>query len=173
MNGKQDHLTKRYMPGIDGLRAISVLAVIAYHFNLKWAQGGLLGVGVFFVLSGYLITDQILQEWKTNHSLSIWNFWMRRFRRLLPAMVFMLITVGLWLMFTDPSRLLSLKGDMLSSIFYMNNWYLIFHEVSYFESFGPASPIGHLWSLSVEEQFYIVWPLALRVGLRLSPRRGS
>ncbi|MEK8212047.1 MULTISPECIES: acyltransferase family protein [unclassified Paenibacillus] len=173
MNGKQDHLTKRYMPGIDGLRAISVLAVIAYHFNLKWAQGGLLGVGVFFVLSGYLITDQILQEWKTNHSLSIWNFWMRRFRRLLPAMVFMLITVGLWLMFTDPSRLLSLKGDMLSSIFYMNNWYLIFHEVSYFESFGPASPIGHLWSLSVEEQFYIVWPLALRVGLRLSPRRGK
>ncbi|MEC0167219.1 acyltransferase family protein [Paenibacillus graminis] len=172
MNGKQNHLMKRYMPGIDGLRAISVLAVIAYHFNLKWAQGGLLGVGVFFVLSGYLITDQILLEWKRN-SHSIWNFWIRRFRRLVPAMVFMLISVALWLIFTDPSRLRSLQGDMLSSIFYMNNWYLIFHEVSYFESFGPASPIGHLWSLSIEEQFYMVWPITLFIGLRFAPRRGK
>lgn len=172
MNGKQNHLMKRYMPGIDGLRAISVLAVIAYHFNLQWAQGGLLGVGVFFVLSGYLITDQILLEWKMNNRLSISDFWWKRFRRLLPAMIFMLIAVALWLLITDSTRLLSLQGDIFSSIFYMNNWYLIFHKVSYFESFGPASPIGHLWSLSIEEQFYIIWPLVLCLGLRRSPRRG-
>ncbi|WNS46098.1 acyltransferase [Paenibacillus sp. MMS20-IR301] len=164
---------KRYMPGIDGLRAISVLAVMAYHFNLPWAQGGLLGVGVFFVLSGYLITDQILLEWRLNKSLSLRNFWIRRFRRLLPAMGFMLLTVVLYLLFTDSSRLFSLKGDIVSSVFYMNNWYLIFHKVSYFESFGPASPIGHLWSLSIEEQFYIIWPLALSIGLKWVPRRGK
>lgn len=164
---------KRYMPGIDGLRAISVLAVIAYHMDLKWAQGGLLGVGVFFVLSGYLITDQLLYEWKMNSYISIWNFWMRRFRRLLPAMLSMLLLVGIWLLASDPARLLSLIGDFISSIFYVNNWYLIFHEVSYFESFGPASPIGHLWSLSIEEQFYVIWPIILLVCLRFAPRRGK
>ncbi|WP_343225998.1 acyltransferase family protein [Paenibacillus sp. ACRRY] len=164
---------KRYLPGIDGLRAISVLAVIAYHLDLKWAQGGLLGVGVFFVLSGYLITDQLLMEWKVNHYVSIWNFWMRRFRRLLPAMLCMLILVAMWLLTTDLERLLSLKGDFISSIFYVNNWYLIFHEVSYFESYGPASPIGHLWSLSIEEQFYVVWPILVLIGLKFAPRRGK
>ncbi|MEO2212775.1 acyltransferase family protein [Paenibacillus amylolyticus] len=173
MNGKRDQAKKRYMPGIDGLRAISVLAVIAYHLDLKWAQGGLLGVGVFFVLSGYLITDQLLMEWKWNKNISIWSFWMRRFRRLLPAMLSMLLVVALWFIVTDPNRLLSLLGDFITSIFYVNNWYLIFHDVSYFESFGPASPIGHLWSLSIEEQFYVIWPIVLLIGLRFAPRRGA
>ncbi|WP_336783192.1 acyltransferase family protein [Paenibacillus illinoisensis] len=172
MNGKRDQAKKRYMPGIDGLRAISVLAVIAYHLDLKWAQGGLLGVGVFFVLSGYLITDQLLMEWKWNKNILIWSFWMKRFRRLLPAMLSMLLVVTLWFIVTDPNRLLSLLGDFITSIFYVNNWYLIFHEVSYFESFGPASPIGHLWSLSIEEQFYVIWPIVLLIGLRFAPRRG-
>jgi peptidoglycan/LPS O-acetylase OafA/YrhL len=169
MSGKS---LKRYMPGIDGLRAISVIAVIAYHLDLKWAQGGFLGVGVFFVLSGYLITDQLLMEWKMNNKVSIWSFWRRRFRRLLPAMTCMLVLVGMWLLVSDPSRLFSLKGDFLSSLLYVNNWYLILHKVSYFESFGPASPIGHLWSLSIEEQFYVVWPFFLLLGLKLAPRRG-
>lgn len=173
MSGKLDQPKKRYMPGIDGLRAISVLAVIAYHFDLKWAQGGLLGVSVFFVLSGYLITDQLLMEWKVNKNVAIWNFWMRRFRRLLPAMLSMLILVALWLMATNPDRILSLKGDFISSVFYVNNWYLIFHKVSYFESFGPASPFGHLWSLSIEEQFYVAWPILLFIGIRFAPRRGK
>ncbi|MGG3281053.1 acyltransferase family protein [Paenibacillus solani] len=173
MSGKLDQPMKRYMPGIDGLRAISVLAVIAYHFDLKWAQGGLLGVGVFFVLSGYLITDQLLMEWTVNKRILIWNFWMKRFRRLLPAMLSMLILVAVWLVATEPTRLLSLKGDFISSVFYVNNWFLIFHEVSYFESFGPVSPIGHLWSLSIEEQFYVIWPIALFIGIRFAPRRGK
>ncbi|ANF97064.1 acyltransferase family protein [Paenibacillus bovis] len=175
MNGKlyPNHAMKRYMTGLDGLRAISVLAVIAYHLHLKWAQGGLLGVEIFFVISGYLITDQLLYEWKTFGRISLLQFWVKRMRRLLPAMLGMLLVVAMWLLLTDPSRLISLKGDFFTSIFYINNWYLIFHDVSYFESFGPPSPIGHLWSLAIEEQFYILWPLVLLIGIFLAPRRGK
>lgn len=174
MSGKlyPNHALKRYMTGLDGLRAISVLAVIAYHLHLKWAQGGLLGVEIFFVISGYLITDQILQEWQTYGQISIMQFWVKRMRRLLPAMLAMLVAVAAWLLLIDPARLLSLKGDFLSSLLYFNNWYLIFHHVSYFESFGPPSPIGHLWSLAIEEQFYVMWPLVLLIGILLAPRRG-
>jgi len=164
---------KRYMPGLDGLRALSVLAVIAYHLDLKWAQGGLLGVGIFFVISGYLITDQIITEWNRHQRLSLVDFWIRRARRLLPAMIVMLLFVAAWLYFVDSSRLHALQGDFLSSLFYINNWWLIFHQVSYFESFGPPSPIGHLWSLSVEEQFYVMWPLLLVIGLKFASRRGK
>ncbi|GLX67926.1 acyltransferase family protein [Paenibacillus glycanilyticus] len=152
---------KRYMPGIDGLRALSVLAVIAYHLNMKWAQGGLIGVAIFFVISGYLITDQILIQKQRHGKLDLKNFWIRRARRLLPAMFCMLLFVTIWLLFIDPNRLIHLQGDYLSSLLYVNNWWLIFHQVSYFESFGPPSPIGHLWSLSIEEQFYLIWPLLL------------
>ncbi|TKH39760.1 acetyltransferase [Paenibacillus polymyxa] len=176
MNGNRNlHLnqpTKRYMTGLDGLRAISVLAVIAYHLHFRWAEGGLLGVEIFFVLSGYLITDQILYEWRTRSGFSIVQFWIRRMRRLLPAMIFMLTVVALWLLITDFSRLQALGGHFVSSLFYVNNWYLIFHHVSYFESFGPPSPIGHLWSLSIEEQFYVIWPLVLLIGLCFAPQRG-
>jgi len=163
----------RYMPGLDGLRALSVLAVIAYHFDKSWAPGGLLGVGVFFVLSGYLITDQLLSEWSATRRIDLAGFWGRRARRLLPAMLLMLVCVALWLALTDRSRLSALSGDFVSAILYVNNWWLIFHEVSYFESFGPPSPIGHLWSLAIEEQFYLLWPLALAVGMPFLARRGK
>lgn len=168
-----NQIKKCYMPGLDGLRAISVLAVIAYHLKLSWAPGGLLGVGIFFTLSGYLITDQLMMEWQRTRRFDLKNFWIRRMRRLLPALFFMLIMVSLLLYCFDQSRLISLQGDFLSAIFYFNNWWLIFHKVSYFESFGPSSPIGHLWSLAIEEQFYILWPLLLALILRLVPRRGS
>ncbi|MBD3921341.1 acetyltransferase [Paenibacillus sp. PR3] len=164
---------KRYMPGLDGLRAVSVMAVIAYHFNFKWASGGLLGVGVFFVLSGYLIMDQLISQWKRSKRLDLKDFWIRRARRLLPAMITMLVFVALWLAFFDINRLIALKGDFLSSALYFNNWWLIFHNVSYFESFGPPSPIGHLWSLAVEEQFYLIWPLVVILLLRLVPHRSK
>ncbi|MFP4976646.1 acyltransferase family protein [Paenibacillus sp. CN-4] len=173
MNGNLPQPIMRYMPGLDGLRALSVIAVIFYHLHLKWAQGGFIGVGIFFVLSGYLITDQLLIEWNTNRRVSLVNFWIRRIKRLLPGMVGMLLFVALWLLVTDSGRLQALKGDVLSSVAYVNNWYLIFHHVSYFESFGPPSPIGHLWSLSIEEQFYVLWPLALLLGIRIAPRRGK
>jgi len=166
-------LDRRYMPGLDGLRAISVLAVIAYHFNFQWAPGGLLGVGIFFVLSGYLITDQLMSEWQADRKIDLTNFWMRRARRLLPAMFSMLALTAVWLLLFDPSRLASLRGDFASALLYFNNWWLIFHKVSYFESFGPPSPIGHLWSLAIEEQFYLLWPLLLTIGMRVATRRGK
>ncbi|MBY3619491.1 acetyltransferase [Acinetobacter sp. CUI P1] len=164
---------RRYMPGIDGLRALSVIAVIAYHLDFNWAPGGLIGVGIFFVLSGYLITDQIIQRWKQDRSLDLKDFWIRRARRLLPAMFVMLFVTAMWLLVFDRSRLAALQGDFISSTLYFNNWWLIFHDVSYFESFGPPSPIGHLWSLAIEEQFYFIWPLVIIVGLRLAPQRGK
>lgn len=163
----------RYMAGLDGLRALAVLAVIAYHLNFSWASGGLLGVGVFFVLSGYLITDILANQWRQNGQLDLKDFWIRRARRLLPAMLLMLVVVVGWTVFTDRSQLPSLRSDSLAAIFYISNWWLIFHQVSYFESFGPPSPLGHLWSLAVEEQFYLLWPLLLALGFRFIPRRGK
>lgn len=115
------------------------------------------GSGNLFVISGYLITDQIINQWERHRRLDLLDFWIRRARRLLPATIVMLIVVTLWLLIIDPTRLNGLTGDFMSSLFYVNNWWLIFHDVSYFESFGPPSPIGHLWSLSIEEQFYILY----------------
>ncbi|MBM7107382.1 O-acetyltransferase OatA [Brevibacillus laterosporus] len=163
----------RYMPGLDGLRALAVFAVILYHLNVNWAPGGLLGVGVFFVLSGYLITDILISQWKQKGKIDLKDFWIRRAKRLLPAMLVMLIAVVVWLALFDRSHLQALRGEIVAALLYVSNWWLVFHEVSYFESFGPASPFGHFWSLAVEEQFYLVWPLLLLVGLRNTPRRGK
>ena len=163
---------RRYMPGLDGLRALAVLAVIAYHLNLPWAPGGLLGVCIFFVLSGYLITDILVSQWKLSGGINLKDFWLGRVRRLLPALFAMLTGVMVWVYLYDPNRLSSLWNDVVAAAFYSSNWWLIFHQVSYFASFGPPSPLGHLWSLAVEEQFYLAWPLLLGLGLRYIPRRG-
>ena len=160
-----------YMPGLDGLRALAVFAVIAYHLNLAWAPGGLLGVSLFFVLSGYLITNILLVQWERFGSIDLKGFWLRRARRLLPALFVMLAGVTSWIALSAPERLASLKQEVLAAAFYSSNWYLIFHNVSYFERFGPPSPLGHLWSLAVEEQFYLLWPFLLGLGLRSLPRR--
>jgi peptidoglycan/LPS O-acetylase OafA/YrhL len=159
------------MNGLDGLRAIAVFGVIAYHLNLDFIPGGLLGVGIFFVLSGYLITDILLSQWREHGRIALRDFWARRFRRLLPGMLTMTAVVMLWLLCTDSSRLASLKGDILSGVTYISNWWYIFHHVSYFESFGPPSPFGHFWSLAVEEQFYLLWPLLLIAGIMLFKRK--
>ncbi|QHT59481.1 acetyltransferase [Paenibacillus lycopersici] len=164
--------SSRYIPGLDGLRAIAVIAVIAYHLNLSWVPGGLLGVGIFFVLSGYLITDILLKQHARDGKLDLRDFWIRRARRLLPAMMIMLALVSAWLLVTDSARLAAMKGEIVSALLYFSNWRLIFHNVSYFESFGPPSPLGHLWSLAVEEQFYLVWPLLLVFLIRAVKRRG-
>lgn len=155
-----------YMPGLDGLRALAVFAVIFYHLNLSWAPGGLLGVALFFVLSGYLITNILLKQWESTGTIDLKDFWLRRARRLLPAVFVMLAGVMVWMLLFAPERLAALKQEALAAVFYISNWYLIFHQVSYFESFGPPSPLGHLWSLAVEEQFYLFWPLLLGLGLR-------
>ncbi|WP_201008672.1 acyltransferase family protein [Paenibacillus glycanilyticus] len=159
----------RYMPGLDGLRAIAVFAVIAYHFGWPAASGGLLGVGVFFVLSGYLITDLLLEERRNTGRFNLGRFWIRRALRLLPAMLFMLLAVTVYLALTAPGRLSVIHRELLSALTYTSNWYLIYRQVSYFESFSPLSPIGHLWSLAVEEQFYLLWPLFIWGMIRFIP----
>lgn len=164
--------SSRYMAGIDGLRALAVLAVIIYHLNYDWAPGGLLGVGIFFVLSGYLITDLLIAEWNRNGRLDMKNFWLRRARRLLPALFLMLFVVVAGVAIFSPTQLETIRGDVGAAVLYMSNWWLVFHDVSYFEKFGPPSPLGHLWSLAVEEQFYVIWPLVLALGLRFLKRRG-
>ncbi len=162
----------RYVPGLDGLRAIAVLAVIVYHLNVGWAQGGLLGVGVFFTLSGYLITDLLLEHWgKTGGGLGLADFWVRRARRLLPALVVMLAVVIAWVALLHRSELPGLRGSVVASAFYVSNWWLIFQHVSYFARFGPPSPLGNLWSLAVEEQFYLIWPWLLWLGLLIVHER--
>jgi peptidoglycan/LPS O-acetylase OafA/YrhL len=160
---------QRYMPGLDGLRAIAVLAVIAYHLDFGWATGGLLGVGVFFTLSGYLITDLLLAQFDERGRIRLKAFWFARARRLLPALFVMLLVVMAWVTVIGPHQPPDFRSENLSAIFYVNNWWLIFHHVSYFAQFAAPSPLGHLWSLSIEEQFYILWPFLLTLGVRLIP----
>ena len=158
---------QRYLPGLDGLRAVAVLAVVAYHIGLSWAPGGLLGVGVFFTLSGYIITDLLLGQQARTGSLQLVDFWLRRARRLLPALFVMLIVVVGWVALLDRSQLAALRGMVASAALYVSNWWLIAQHQSYFSRFGPPSSLGHLWSLAVEEQFYLVWPWLVLLGLRL------
>ena len=121
-----------YMPGLDGLRALAVFAVIAYHLDLTWAPGGLLGVSLFFVLSGYLITNILMKQWERTGTIDLKDFWIRRARRLLPALFVMLTGVILWAAFFSSERLADLLQEVLAAAFYTSNWYLIFHQVSYF-----------------------------------------
>ncbi len=163
---------QRYMPGLDGLRAIAVLAVIAFHEQFGWAPGGLLGVGVFFTLSGYLITDLLLSRWTASGRLHLAEFWMRRARRLLPALFVMLAVVAAWVTIADRARLASLRGAVGAASTYWSNWYVIIKGQSYFARFAPPQPLDHLWSLAVEEQFYLIWPWLLLAGVFLIRRRG-
>ncbi len=162
----------RYIAGLDGLRAFAVLAVVLYHLNIGWAGGGLLGVGVFFTLSGYLITDLLLEHWGKSGSMGLADFWVRRARRLLPALILMLAVVVTWVAIWHRTQLPGLRGNVVAASLYLSNWWLIFQHVSYFARFGPPSPLGHLWSLAVEEQFYLVWPWLLWLGLLVVRRAG-
>jgi peptidoglycan/LPS O-acetylase OafA/YrhL len=164
---------QRYMPGLDGLRAIAVLAVIAFHEQLGWAPGGLLGVGVFFTLSGYLITDLLLGRWAASGSAHLGDFWLRRAKRLLPALFVMLAIVTAWVTLLDRARLANLRGAVAAAASYSSNWYLISTSQSYFSRFAAPQPLDHLWSLAVEEQFYLIWPWVLLAGLLIIKRRGG
>jgi peptidoglycan/LPS O-acetylase OafA/YrhL len=162
---------ERYMPGLDGLRAIAVLAVIAFHLDFGWAPGGLLGVGIFFTLSGYLITDILLAQFARRGAIKLGRFWLGRARRLLPALFLMLLIVLAWVTIFGPAQPDQFRKSVVSAIFYVNNWQQIAANVSYFARFAPEQPLNHLWSLSVEEQFYIFWPFLLLIGLKLFPER--
>jgi peptidoglycan/LPS O-acetylase OafA/YrhL len=159
--------TQRYMPGLDGLRAIAVLAVIAFHLGYGWAPGGLLGVGIFFTLSGYLITDILLSQLDRRSHIKLGRFWLARARRLLPALFAMLILVVAWVTIFGPAQPQQFRDAVVANAFYVGNWQLILGDVSYFARFEPPGPLNHLWSLAIDEQFYILWPFILLVGVKL------
>ncbi|MGN9863814.1 acyltransferase family protein [Bacillus swezeyi] len=161
----------RYIPGLDGLRAFAVLAVIAYHLDFNWANGGFIGVDIFFVLSGYLITSMILPAYGNDINLSFRDFWLRRMRRLLPAAMLMIIATVIWTVLFNRELMQTVRGNATSSLLYVSNWWFIFHDLSYFDSFGSPSPLKNLWSLAIEEQFYIVWPILLLFGMYILKKR--
>lgn len=159
-----------YVPGLDGLRALAVLAVVVYHANRQWLGGGFLGVEVFFVISGYLITLLLIAEREREGGVSLGNFWLRRARRLLPALFTLLVGTITYCAMFDKDRLGMLRGDVIAGIAYVSNWFQIHTGSSYTSEFAFA-PLRHLWSLAVEEQFYIVWPLVMFALLwRLRPK---
>jgi peptidoglycan/LPS O-acetylase OafA/YrhL len=165
-----------FVPGLDGLRALAVLGVMGYHGGLPILAGGFLGVNVFFVLSGFLITSLLVGEWGRTLGIALRSFWARRARRLLPALFVLLVGVALYARFlATPGEFAGLRLDVLATLFYVANWHFILAGSNYFAQTAQPSPLQHMWSLSIEEQFYIVWPpvvlVLLRLGRRLRPSR--
>ena len=161
----------RYIPALDGLRALAVLGVIAYHMGMAWAPGGLLGVTVFFVLSGYLITSLLLIEWDNTGTINLPQFWLRRIKRLFPAIAFVIICVAALTTIFDHSLLTKLREDMWAALCWVTNWWYILRDVSYFDALGAPSPVTHFWSLAIEEQFYVVWPVVLILAHKFGVKR--
>ena len=159
------------MPGLDGLRAIAVIAVIIYHLNPQVLSGGFLGVDTFFVISGFLITSLLIHEYNETGRIDLKNFWIRRFKRLIPAVVFLLMVLVSYMSVFHLERLMAIKSDVIAALVYMSNWWFIIEDVSYFEAL-EANPLKHLWSLAIEEQFYIIWPIVLLLMLVLVKRMG-
>jgi peptidoglycan/LPS O-acetylase OafA/YrhL len=159
-----------YLPGLDGMRALAVVAVMIYHANSEWLPGGFLGVEVFFVISGYLITLLLIAEKERTGRIHLGHFWLRRARRLLPALFVMLFLLISYTTIFRSDALGKLRGDVLAGVFYVSNWYQIWVGAGY-SSTGDFAPLRHLWSLAVEEQFYLVWPLVMVVLLRVGTRR--
>jgi peptidoglycan/LPS O-acetylase OafA/YrhL/lysophospholipase L1-like esterase len=160
-----------YQPALDGLRAVAVFGVLLYHAGVSWAPGGFLGVDAFFVLSGFLITSLLVDEWRKRGRIDLRAFWARRARRLLPALVLVVIAVGAYALFAArPDELDRIRGDTFGSLLYVANWRQLF-ESSYFAQLSTPSPLRHTWSLGIEEQWYVVWPLALVLVLRVTSGR--
>ena len=168
MNKRSDLLT--YIPSLDGIRALSVLAVIVYHANKHWLPGGFLGVEVFFVISGYLITLLLLAESEKSGTVSLKEFWLRRARRLLPALWVVVLGVVVFAALFQREILGTLRGDVVAALFYGFNWFQVWVGTSYFTSFEFV-PLRHLWSLAVEEQFYLIWPIVMLVVAKFGKRR--
>ena len=163
----------RYLPSIDSLRALAVLAVIIYHIDVNYLPGGFLGVDLFFVLSGYLISSLIIKEYKKTGTLNLYNFYMRRARRLLPAVYFMITVCLLFMVLFNGVLLRKSHLDAVFGYIYSSNWWYIFHKLDYFDSFGAQSPFKHLWSLAIEEQFYMFFPLIFLIFNRQKKEEGQ
>lgn len=164
---------RRYITGLDGIRAIAVIMVLSYHLKLSLFKSGFLGVTVFFVLSGYLITGILISEVEEEGTIDLKNFWLRRIRRLVPAVMSMAVVI----IFVSAvvNRVIFTKGckDFLASVLGFNNWWQIFNKVSYFEAAGVPSPFMHCWSLAIETQFYLIYPLILLGIYKLAKSRGE
>lgn len=164
---------RRYITGLDGIRAIAVIMVLSYHLKLALFKSGFLGVTVFFVLSGYLITGILISEVEEEGTIDLKNFWLRRIRRLVPAVMSMAVVI----IFVSAvvNRIIFTKGckDFLASVLGFNNWWQIFNKVSYFEAAGVPSPFTHCWSLAIETQFYLIYPLILLGIYKLAKSRGE
>ncbi|EHT8098297.1 acetyltransferase [Staphylococcus pseudintermedius] len=153
-------INPRYMPGLDGVRAVAVIAIIIYHLNPQWLSGGFLGVDTFFVISGYLITSLLLTEYHNTGKIELMSFWLRRVKRLIPAVLFLVMGVIVLSLIFMPTEIQKVRADSIAAIFYVSNCWYIMQNVDYFEQFA-VQPLKHLWSLAIEEQFYLVFPIVL------------
>ena len=159
-----------YLPGLDGMRALAVAAVIIYHTNNGWLPGGFIGVEVFFVISGYLITLLLIGEHEKTGRIRLKEFWMRRARRLLPALFLMMSLLMVYTAIFERDTLGKLRGDVIAGVAYVTNWYQVWTGAGY-TALLDFAPLRHLWSLAVEEQFYLIWPLVMVALMRLGRRR--
>ena len=148
----------RYWPGLDGMRALAVAAVVIYHMEPTWLPGGFFGVDIFFVISGYLITSLLVSEWGANARIDLPQFWLRRVRRLYPAVVALLVVIVPVAAIVAPTALASTRTTIPAALFYLTNWWFIYHHVPYFQTFGRPPLLIHFWSLAIEEQYYLIWP---------------
>ena len=160
-----------YQPALDGLRGVAVAAVLLYHGGVTWMDGGFLGVDIFFTLSGFLITTLLLVEWGRTRTIRLGAFWLRRARRLLPALGLVLLGIALYAAFVaSQGQLAGIRTDSFSTIGYVANWRFVLSGQGYFEEFATPSPFRHMWSLAIEEQFYLVWPFIVLGLLHWRPK---
>ncbi len=161
-----------YAAALDGLRAVAVVAVVGYHLDISWMRGGFLGVDLFFVISGFLISRLLLGEHDQSGRIAFGGFWVRRFRRLVPPLVVVVaasvVATRLW---GVPAQWAAMRGDVIASLGYVANWRFVLNDTSYFETLLGPSPLRHIWSLAVEEQWYLVWPLVMAVLAPWAARR--
>lgn len=169
---RRPHTPLTYRPALDGLRALAVLGVLVFHLWPNAARGGWLGVDLFFVLSGYLITTLLVREYVQRGGIDLRGFWLARARRLMPTLVVVLLAVLVMATFwTLPSRRYAVSLDVLSTLAYVANWHFISGDEAYFASNGTPSPLRHAWSLAIEEQYYLLFPLLLLALTRFLTRR--
>jgi peptidoglycan/LPS O-acetylase OafA/YrhL len=167
--GRPSATGKERITSLDGLRAVALLIIMGYHFGVGWLRGGFFSLDIFYVLSGYLITGLLTSEYRKRGGIKLSAFWLRRARRLLPALLIVLVAVTLMIRFAEPAGLYpDYRMSALSALFYFSNWWQIAANGNYFAATGAVSPLTHTWSLAVEEQFYLVWPLVVLAVMGLS-----